>query len=303
MRISIGEVDGPSWQEYCERLLKIRHNDYQSVPSKFAGDLGIEGFTRSGISFQCYCPDGDLPATVLYEKQRDKITRNINDLIKNETELAKLLGQTKIREWHFLTPKYENRQLLVHCQNKVSEVLAKQCGHIDRSFQIYIKTEDDYMPERQQLIGLVNQISPSVEKVEDAHVTDWIDKNNEAFGIIDRKLAKVISDDKRRRKFVEENLKSFLVGSSMLEKIRQGHHEYYERIMKMKRAEEAQVTQFSLLGTDNNGRYLKETIERYESLLCHQFEQTVDRAVLQWLKSEAISDWLLRCPLDFYEVG
>ena len=59
MNTSNGNMCGSEWDEYCHRLLSLKYsNYYQRVPSKFGGDLGIEGFVQhSGIVFQCYCPD------------------------------------------------------------------------------------------------------------------------------------------------------------------------------------------------------------------------------------------------------
>jgi hypothetical protein len=62
-------MDGNAWEEYCHHLLRIRHTDYQKVPAKYGGDLGIEGFTFSGLVFQCYCCDDDPSGRDLYEKQ------------------------------------------------------------------------------------------------------------------------------------------------------------------------------------------------------------------------------------------
>jgi hypothetical protein len=52
-------MDGNDWESYCQKLLRMHHKDYQEVPSRFGGDLGVEGFTCSGFTFQCYCPDED----------------------------------------------------------------------------------------------------------------------------------------------------------------------------------------------------------------------------------------------------
>ena len=89
MRISVGEVDGDAWEKYCQKLLKLKYNDYQEVPARYAGDLGVEGFTHTGIAFQCYCQDGEPISDELYEKQRDKVTRDIKGRNKQPSKVAK----------------------------------------------------------------------------------------------------------------------------------------------------------------------------------------------------------------------
>src|SRR5690606_24929220 len=111
-----GNFDGDSWEGFCQQCLKLKyeHDGYQEMPA-WQGDLGIEGFTRSGILFQCYCPDEDYNPDLLYEKQRDKITTDLKKLITYETQLVSYLGAAKVVKWIFLTPEYKNKELVRHC--------------------------------------------------------------------------------------------------------------------------------------------------------------------------------------------
>jgi len=84
-----GNFDGDSWEGFCQQCLKLKYetDGYQEMPA-WQGDLGIEGFTRSGIMFQCYCPDEDYDPDLLYEKQRDKITADLKKLLTYQTQMA-----------------------------------------------------------------------------------------------------------------------------------------------------------------------------------------------------------------------
>ena len=87
-----GTFDGDSWEKFCQVCFKLKYevDGYQEIPA-WQGDFGIEGFTRTGTLFQCYCPDEDYSGDELYEKQRDKITEDLNKLIKNEVPLKILI--------------------------------------------------------------------------------------------------------------------------------------------------------------------------------------------------------------------
>lgn len=153
MKTSIGEVAGDGWEEYCQKLLKIKYDSvgYHEVPARFGGDLGIEGYTRSGLVFQCYAPDGNPPAKELYESQRKKITKDISKLLKNGSDLLKVMGGVIVEKWHFLTPSYDHRGLLPHCHKKETEVHKAKKKHISQRFVIEIKTEDHFIKERNVL--------------------------------------------------------------------------------------------------------------------------------------------------------
>ena len=86
-----GPFDGDSWEAFCQKCLKIRHikEGYIPMPAHFNGDLGIEGFTREGIVYQCYCPDENYGPKDLYEHQRDKIRDDLKKLIKYKNEHLK----------------------------------------------------------------------------------------------------------------------------------------------------------------------------------------------------------------------
>jgi hypothetical protein len=49
-KTAYGTFDGNSWEDFCQQCFKLKYeNDgYQEMPA-WQGDLGIEGFTRSGI--------------------------------------------------------------------------------------------------------------------------------------------------------------------------------------------------------------------------------------------------------------
>ena len=51
-----GPLDGDLWEKLCNSCYRIRYQEenYTQVPSVQGGDAGIEGFTQTGIVYQCY---------------------------------------------------------------------------------------------------------------------------------------------------------------------------------------------------------------------------------------------------------
>ncbi|WP_257819720.1 hypothetical protein [Burkholderia glumae] len=119
-----GPFDGNSWERLCQLVFKRKFTDdgYTHIPAT-PGDYGLEGFTKTtGYGYQCYCPDKVYPAKDLYEKQRDKITTDLKKLQTNTTELTRVLGTTKLRRWHLVTPTIAHNDLIKHAQAKEAEV-------------------------------------------------------------------------------------------------------------------------------------------------------------------------------------
>lgn len=154
-------LDGKHWEEWCDACYRDRyqHDHFVKVQSNYLGDAGIEGFTKSGIVYQCYCPEKVVTDDDLYNQLRDKMTRDITKFLNNGDRLKKL-GVRIVREWHFVIPEYRDKRILEHKETKTQEVkLAKVAEpdkyfYIHEEFEIVIKVAEDL---RVELIRLIRQ--------------------------------------------------------------------------------------------------------------------------------------------------
>src|SRR4051794_37169387 len=103
--------DGEGWQRHINLLLGLRFSpwSYQPIPDRVDGDYGLEGFSSDGVAFQCYAAEEPLSVEMLTEKQRDKITRDINKLCDNHQLLAGILGGVRIHTWVLMVPRYDDK--------------------------------------------------------------------------------------------------------------------------------------------------------------------------------------------------
>jgi hypothetical protein len=150
---SYGPFDGDSWERLCQLVFKRKFtvDGYTHIPAT-PGDYGLEGFTKTtGCGFQCYCPDKTYSAKDLYEKQRDKITKDLRKLRLNEAVLKKVLGITKLRRWHLVTPTIGHNDLIKHAQAKEAEVRDWKLSILDAGFQVMVHDADHYATEIQEM--------------------------------------------------------------------------------------------------------------------------------------------------------
>lgn len=300
MRTSLGQMDGNMWEDYCQKLLRLRYDDYQEVPAQFGGDYGIEGFTRSGTVFQCYCPDDDPSGRDLYEKQRDKITKDIKKFVKNVIEIS-ALGAGTIKEWHFLTPDYNNRDLLSHCRSKESEVQNKGIETVHSEFTIYLETEDDYIPERQTYLGTSeHRIQPSGEEPPLEELEKLLTSDNEIVLNIKTKLEKLALASDQRTDLITQSVRGYIVGKYELQILNEKFPSTCVSVVQLKSATESQLPMRMLSCSDNHGAILREILQEYEGKLNTDFSGSLSSALIARLSTEAISDWLGRCPLNFF---
>ena len=136
---------------------KFTDDGYIHIPAT-PGDYGLEGFTKTtGCGYQCYCPDKAYPSKELYEKQRDKITTDLKKLQTNEADLTKVLGPTKLRRWHLVTPTIAHNDLIKHAQTKEAEVRGWNLSILAPDFQVLVHDADHYASEIQAMKLAVGQ--------------------------------------------------------------------------------------------------------------------------------------------------
>ena len=154
-----GAFDGNSWERLCQLVFKRKFIDdgYTHIPAT-PGDYGLEGFTKTtGWAYQCYCPEKVYPPKELYEKQRDKITTDLKKLQTNKVDLEKVLGATKLRRWHLVTPNIAHNDLIKHAQTKEAEVRGWNLSILAPDFQVLVHDADHYATEIQEMKLVVGQ--------------------------------------------------------------------------------------------------------------------------------------------------
>lgn len=154
-----GNMNGDAWEDLCVRCYRMKYQEqhYVAIPAVHKGDAGIEGYTKSGIVHQCYCPERSYSDSELYDHQRDKLSADIKKLMENGSRM-KSLGIPPIHEWHFNIPEYKDSRILMHATAKQAEVLSERSkkpsiySHIADDFQIIIKIAEDLAPEISNII-------------------------------------------------------------------------------------------------------------------------------------------------------
>lgn len=304
MNDSIVNWDGDDWEKYVRILLRVKHGvDFVEVPSKDQGDLGIEGFSRTGHAYQCYAAEEPLDTKSLFEKQRDKMTTDLAKLISNQADLVKLLGTTKLEHWCLVVPRHESKRLIQHATQKADEIRKAVLPFISPNFQVDVLTEDSFPLEKAVVAknGLA-QIHLVAPKIASEIVDEWVsdDDNNELLQNIDRKIEslKPTGSKADKLKLRGQIVLHYLRGRNTKERLRTDYPELWEIADRSKTERETFLETECGIPTgappDTFAKHLDRFREDVKRRLTALDEHSVE--LLVW---EAVSDWLLRCPLDF----
>ena len=302
-----GVYNGNSWEDFCQQCFKRKYeNDgYQEMPATFKGDLGIEGFTRTGILFQCYCPDIEYNPTKLYEEQRDKITKDLGKLETYKDELQSYLNSIKVHKWIFVTPGYSNKELVRHCQNKAEEYRKLKLPFLAEDFDVLVHDIEFFAAEIPIILNFRQEkidIDPS-EKKSASEIADWKTKE---ISLVDNAINKhrqrvpatATNFDEKVNKLTQNSISNFLNGDTMIRKWAEKYQDQYEKFQKVLDLFEKRVEEKCAV----NGGTSNQLYNEIESELREKLKESfsfLDDIMIDRLTGRVMADWILRCPISF----
>ncbi|HHP0493828.1 hypothetical protein [Vibrio sp. Y29_XK_CS5] len=297
----VGLLDGDRWERLIQLVFKKRYDTYQDMVAS-PGDLGIEGFVLDeGIMIQCYCPDEEYSAGILHEKQRDKMTTDIGKLAKNEEALIKHIGDCKISQWLFITPRIGKHDIHAHARKKEAEVKDQGLSFIADDFQVLVKDLDYYIQDiRQQQVVNGEQLcftSAKGEVIPEPELTTEYDENIDEKNEVRSSINNVYKP-KTHQRLNELTKKLYLDGYDILRRIFIQSPDLYERIAKLVNKFEDEVEEVSMTWEDSPQRL----VSSIEEKLIGRFEKdpyisTIEYEDLVSITKHMVARWIAECPM------
>lgn len=304
-------LDGDTWEKWCDDCYRDRYqsDNFTKIPASYSGDAGIEGFTMSGVVYQCYCPEKHYTDNELYEHLRKKVTIDIGKLIcKDNAKRISKLGIHNIKEWHFVVPEYKDKRIIEHLEKKRLEVLAAKAKnsttffYIDDDIRLVIKTAEDFKVELVRLIRnpLVDiKLNAAVKSIEDV---DWTSCDTDKIDNIKRKLKAIMGPDEDDN--FEDMLKfwaeAYLKGIEIMNGLQISCGSIYEELFELEQQYKRDVSVKSKMNRDKSLNYtlFNEIIDNFEETLNSEFT-CFSTATIKELKRDLVSGWLADCSLQF----
>jgi hypothetical protein len=301
-----GEFNGDSWEDFCQLCFKLKYeaDGYQEMPA-WQGDLGIEGFTRTGVLFQCYCPDADYNPDKLYEMQRDKITKDLGKLVTYENELGTYLNGIKAVKWIFVTPEYKKKDLVKHCQDKAAEYRKLISSILAPGFDVFVHDIEFYAEQIPTVLNFRNQKLDieSKEKKSPNEIADWKSKQ---ISLVDAAVKKhsfrvpttAKNSDSRVNMLTDKSVRDFLDGDLMIRKWSETYQDQYEKFQKVVDLFEERVIEKCAVNDGNSNQLYNEIENELKTKLKEAFSY-LDDLMIDRLTNRVMADWILRCPISF----
>lgn len=309
-----GPLDGDSWENLCDSCYRMRYQEehYQKVQAILGGDSGIEGFTRTGVVYQCYCPEREYSDDELYKHLREKMTKDIGKLVDpTYAKRLKSLGINEIKEWHFVIPQYKDSRIIQHAETKRKEVLSlknsnpKQYDYIHDNFVIIVKVAEDFRVELTRIIRTnLSDVKLNLAIHHNGNV-DWSKCTSEKAENIKRKVKAVMNitseDDEDYNDVVSIYIEAYIKGIEILRNLRISYTEVYEDIYLLEQTYKREVSIRTKTNTNSsiNSQLFNDIMNDFENKLKSEFSSYLSLSSIMELKIDLISGWLADCSMQF----
>ncbi|MCS0016380.1 hypothetical protein NB596_20895 [Vibrio parahaemolyticus] len=303
MELSNDKVWFPDeWESHANDLLKERYSsaNYIPIPDHDKGDGGIEGFSLDGHAYQMYCPEEVENVSKLYEKQRNKMTRDIGKFITNADKMSGFFGDLKIKRWILVVPSHKTKDLVAHATKKTLEVKAANLDYVDNNdFRVLIWDRSEFKKEETMLLQAgYATLKLNISDIEEHHVASFIeDTSTEFMSNLTTKLSKLNSTPS-----VVANGKGLLtrkaiMSQNMLTELKEDYPEFHKAITstKDKRAEEIFIEALDSSPESQSIAYQKNVLRKKLENSAKLHEDNLDTIALG-----TVADWLMNCTLDFH---
>jgi hypothetical protein len=293
--------NGVQWQEYITELLFLKYGeDFQEIPDTDHGDYGLEGYTIDGKCYQCYAVKGCFDNNTLFSRQRDKITTDIKKFMDNRDGLSKIFSNLLISNWFLVVPRWESRRLLEHAGKKTNEVLKANLPYVADNFKVRIITDDAFPKEKESFFfSNPDKIVLKVSDPQDSDIEELAEQKPELINNCIGKLTKLKFNDADTHEYCKNFVFDYLKGQNVLAELLNCYPGIYKKINHIKGQREGYLSYNKMMAKLSNktgAEIISETFEVYKDQIN---EIGLANDIIEILAHEALSDWLLRCPLDF----
>jgi hypothetical protein len=289
------------WEAFCLTLLQDRHGalNIHKIPAAHKGDFGLDYYCSSdAVAYQCYAVEEPVDIVTRAERQKNKITTDLRKIIKNQEDIKKLFLGSSIRHWKLLVPLHDSKEVNLHCSKKTGDMRKIGCPVLDPQFEVGIHDQSHFPPETIAAgISSVSTVRMSIPMPTGEELSAWRVGSTQLISNATRKLSKRAAVG-QIDEVVSEAARSFLQGSALLDALRNGSPDLHDRIVS---AINSRARRLGFVGPTvgaNASVILGDELDSMVKALS-KVAPNLSTENTEQIAYGAISEWILRCPLDF----
>ena len=289
--------DGKEWEAHVLHLVQTEHGSHnvQKVPAKHKGDAGLDYFClHKPLVYQCYAVEEPVDVATRADKQKSKMTTDINKFCDPNGGAATIFKDRKITRWILAVPLHDSREVVSHAAKKAAEVKAKKLAYVDDDFQILIQDRETFDPETWgRRMALRRRIRPLVPEPTDAEVVAVSRGDQSLTDNLRTKLGARLSDPGGLEDAIDDALRVFVQSENAKDALRTIAPEAYEDVVRLI---SERLRRIRMGSRASEGDRLDAEINGLKVAILTSVPN-LDPGSAETISVGAISEWLMRCPL------
>ena len=300
--VSVAHQFNPDdWEAFALSLLQSRHGalNVHKIPANHKGDLGIDYYcTTDAVIYQCYAVEEPIDVSTRADRQKKKITTDLRKMVVAQTEVSKLFLSVKVRKWVLLVPLHDSREVNLHCAKKTSDLRSQNLAHLDADFEVCIHDQSSFPGAAlSTAVAALTNLSLSVNAPTQDELDAWQAGSPDLLSNATKKLEKR-TGPVAVQAAVSEGVELFLKGNALIDALRAGAPDMHERVIG---AISGRARRLSFVGPQGGpapSNILNTELEQLISAI-KEAAPSLSTANTQDIALGIISEWIMRCPLDF----
>jgi hypothetical protein len=289
------------WESVSLSLLQYRHGPLaiQKIPAAHKGDYGIDFYcTNKSVAYQCYSVEEPVDIATRADRQKKKITTDLAKISANHVAISKLFLGIQIKHWILLAPIHDSKEVNLHCAKKTIDMRNAKCPALDASFEVAIHDIDSFPTEAVALgMSAVSLVKLAVPSPSQKELDSWVAGSSTLLASATQKLKKRSGPD-QVQEAVAEAVRSFLQGNALLDALRNGSPDLHEKIMSAINSRSRRLKFAGPQGAGAAGTILHSELDSLISAM-REAAPSLSQDNAEQIAYGSISEWIMRCPLDF----
>ncbi len=297
---AIQQWNPDDWESFSQSLLQSRHGilNVHRIPATHQGDFGIDFYcTSDGVIYQCYAAEEPLDIGVRATRQKTKITTDLQKIVKSALEVSKLFLGEPVKKWILLVPVHDSKDVNLHCAKKTREIRDLKLPHIDASFEVCVHDQDSFPSIAiSAAMSAQTSISLNVQAPTQKELDEWQAGSPDLFLNATKKLSKRAPDTALQA--AVDGVELFLRGNALVDALRSSAPDLHEKVAAVISSRAKRLGYAGPQGGPAANNIMNTELDTLTKSI-KEAAPSLSDVNAEEIALGTLSDWIMRCPLDF----
>lgn len=288
------------WESFALSLLYARHGNLnvQKVPATHQGDFGIDFYcTSDSVIYQCFAVEEPVDIAVRAARQKNKITTDLQKVLKSAVEVSKLFHGAPIEKWILLVPMHDSKDVNLHCAKKTKDMRALKLPHLDTDFEVCVHDQKSFPGGAlTAAMSALTSVSLSVQAPTQQELDAWQAGSPNLLANATKKLSKRTHGGVQDA--VANGVELFLKGNALVDALRSSAPDLHEKVVAAISTRSKRLGFVGPQGGPAANNIMNTELDTLINAI-KEAAPTLSDANAEDIALGTLSDWIMRCPLDF----